>query len=225
MKSGRGILFAAVVSLGTAGALTWLFRSPDPHELRPAPAAKTDSTAAPAASGSAKPVVAMTDAAAELPPQIQEEVLRAGQPDPDPLASERRLDRLALELKPEEIQLLSRFVRDFAADGDQRAVGVELLARSPSEAALAALESIALTPVPQLGEPRREGFERALRARALEGLGSHPLDGAGKALQHVASSTDDSFLLDRARRALSARNGQAPEPAKQDNDALRKLLE
>lgn len=218
----RGV--AIVVPLIAAAGAFWLFRTADPESLRSAPAAVAASAPAPAGPAPALETPAKA-APPELSPEIQDEVRRAGQIDPDPLASERRLDRLAQALKTEEILSLSEFVRDFAADGDQRAVGVELLARSPSDAALGALEQIALSPVPKLGEPRREGFERALRARALEGLGSHPNRAADRALRHVADSTDDAFLSDRARRALASRSGQAPDPARQDDEALKKLLE
>jgi hypothetical protein len=165
-----------------------------------------------------------TASASKLSAAVKEEFERVGSLDEDPEASARRMDVLAERLKTPERKELRRMALDPFSDGDERAVAVELLARSSSEEAVPLLESIASDPPPKLQDSRQSSFEQVLRARAIEGLGEHPSPSAVASLRRVAGRTEDAFLLDRTRRALAAREAHVPAPEKQDEDALRRLL-
>lgn len=156
--------------------------------------------------------------------QLAKESLRSGQLDPDPAASEERLREMAARLKAADLDWLRSQVLNSQKEGDWRVTSVELLARSPALEAIPLNEAIVLSPVPSSEEALIISFEKALRARALEGIESHPSPNATKSLQRIASQAADPFLADRAHRALAHRQGLAPSLRAQDETALGTLL-
>ena len=161
---------------------------------------------------------------AKVSAEVLQEAARAGSIDPDPLRSEKRLDELAHQLTDQEIQSMAEIVKTPSNNGDLRALAVDLLARSKAPASLEPLEKIIISQWPLSTDPRMIGFEQSLRARAIEGLESHPSEHAFENLQNVLSQTNDSFLSDHAHRAMLHRQGQARSVEEQDQEALRKIL-
>lgn len=143
----------------------------------------------------------------------------------DPAADEKRLNDEAQALAKQDIEALALLARDTSAPGDPRATAAELLARVHKPEAVPSLESLAMEPLPKGLEPRPLAFEQALRGRALEGLGQTPGSEADKALARLRGKIDDPFLRDRLERTAAARKGGVETPDKQDEKALRKLLD
>lgn len=149
--------------------------------------------------------------------------LSATQKDSDALA--RDLDILASQLDEKKLRFLANTIKDHQADGDQRALAVDLMARNHSGLAAELLADFASSPSPQLNEPRRQEFEVLLRGMAVEGVmqAQEPTQ-AIRLLNNISSKTDSKFLNDRAQRALRHLSGQAPSPEQQDKKALEKLI-
>jgi hypothetical protein len=165
--------------------------------------------------GPAEQTVYMTPAPQEMiSKEIVAEAIRSGQIDNNPAATEHRLNELAKNLKPHEIRALGKVVKTPSSDGDLRAVAVDLLARNKSEENQKTLEEIIYSKWPENQDPRLDDFERALRARAVEGVGSKT------SLANACSKLEDKFLMDRACRAY---NGEK-SLAEQDQEALGKIL-
>lgn len=189
-----------------------------PNQLAPAPAPVTASGQGQSHAETATP---------PSPPKslVERESQRAGMLSPDPTADEKRLNDEARALGKPDLEALSLLARDPNAAGDPRATAAELLARAHSSEAVPPLESLAMEPLPKGLEPRALAFEQALRGRAIEGLGQTPGPAADKALAKLRSRVDDPFLRDRLERAAAARRGAVDSPEKQDEKALRKLLD
>jgi hypothetical protein len=150
---------------------------------------------------------------------------RVGQIDPDPKATEKRLEEDARELTPEEIRWLESQAADRKNDPDARFFAAYLMGLSHEEAAVDALGRIALSPVPKSKNERLVEQERAFRASAVEGISHSCKDfpvPVKDALLEVVSKQTDEFLRDRANRGLYAcQTGKPIE--EQDKEALEKL--
>lgn len=153
--------------------------------------------------------------------EFQREVALSSRIDPDPERSERRLDLLAAKISSEDQRFLKKIVMDPEANGDHRAVAEEILGRSPSSESY--LEEIAGRELADWKNSQRNDFERALSARAIEHLGHLPSAEAENSLRKLTQKLQDSFLVDRAHRALLARTGKVPSPEAQDQEALKVL--
>lgn len=169
-------------------------------------------------------VAARKPAAVTVSANILAEASRTGMTDQDPVASEKRLDLLAGNLTDEEIISMAEVVRQPSSDGDLRALAVDLLARNKGPQALQSLEQIIISKWSESTDPRRQGFEQSLRARAIEGLEGHPAPQATARLQSALSQVQDTFLNDHGQRALLHRQGQARSVQEQDEEALQKIL-
>lgn len=154
---------------------------------------------------------------------FQREVRLSSRLDEHPEETERRLNLMAAKLRSEDQRFLKEIVLDTNAGGDDRAVAEEILGRSTAPSTPSLLEEIASRDWGSLKDPQRSDFERALSARAIEQLGTHPSAAAENSLKTLTQTLNDSFLVDRAHRALLARSGQVAPPEKQDLEALQAL--
>lgn len=147
---------------------------------------------------------------------------RIGQVDPDPALTEKRLRAAAKELNPDEVAWLGDQALDPENSMDARFFATYLAALGSSEAGVATLRRIALSPVPPSKNERRVEEERVLRMQAVEGLGrSCALTSAKDSLLDVVSAADE-IVRDRAHRALYAcQTGKRIEDA--DKAAIQKL--
>jgi len=218
MKKGRGVTLA-VTTLILLVLLVGSFQKLPHHARSSAAANKQLPNPAVPPSRPAAPIKI-----ADIPEKIREEAKRSGQVDENSKETSDRLDQMAQGLKGAEIQLLNQVVKDPHADGDLRATSVELLARTKKEESLTALEDITATPWSQQTDPRTQAFEKALRARAIEGIENHPSQTATASLEKVIAQTQDRFLKDHAQRALLFRKGQVSSVEQQDEQALKKLI-
>lgn len=185
------------------------------------PPAAPGAASSPDSSSDSPPV---PPANAEVVDAWRDEVARAGRLSEDPAGDEERLNRLASLLTTEQLRDYSRVARDLEADGDARATAAELLARNRRPEAVPSLEELIASPVPSTRDPRTQGFELALRSRAIEGLATIPGREADESLARLRSRLDERFLVDRLSRAERARRGEVPSPEEQDREALRKLI-
>ncbi len=149
---------------------------------------------------------------------------RSGMIDKDPFKSEKRLNELSRKLSNQEIISMTEIIKTPSQESDLRALAVDLLARNRNKHVLGKLEEIITTKWPESADARVIGFEQALRARAIEGLESHPSPQATATLEKALRQTQDSFLLDHGQRALLHRRGQAKSVEAQDQEALSKIL-
>lgn len=173
------------------------------------------------------PAAAVTDrkpSTASVSAKVLAEAFRTGMTDQDPVASEKRLDVLAGDLTDEEIVSMAELVKQPSSNGDLRALAVDLLARNKGLSALQPLEQIIISRWSESTDPRMQGFEQSLRARAIEGLEGHPAQQATANLQSALSQVQDTFLNDHGQRALLHRQGQARSVQEQDEEALQKIL-
>ncbi|HEY8280114.1 MAG TPA: hypothetical protein VIH99_10850 [Bdellovibrionota bacterium] len=150
---------------------------------------------------------------------------RVGSVDPDPKATQKRLESIARQLKKEEIEWLERQSMDPLSDADARFFAVYLMGLSAQESAVASLTRIATQPIHPSKNARKNSEERSLRASAVEGMSRSckEFPGAVKdGLLEVISGQTDEFLRDRAHRGLYAcQTGKQIE--EQDKEALRKV--
>jgi hypothetical protein len=154
----------------------------------------------------------------------EEEGKRIGAVDPDPDLTQRRLELIARELHPSEIDWLKQEALRRDEMGDARFFATYLLALNGQEAAVGALREISLSPVPESKNPGLVELERQIRAQAVEGLSRvRGKDVARDALLDIVNGQADEFLRDRAHRGLYAwQTGKSIED--QDKEGLEKLL-
>ncbi len=143
-------------------------------------------------------------------------------------AVDEKIDSLAKAMNSYEMKKLSVMIESKSADGDQRAMAVELLARSKSEEAMQILNDFVLTHetgAVQTWNRNRE-FESVLRAQAIEGIAAYPKkDVALSYLSSLANKVDESFLKDRIARSEENLKGHAPTSQQQDDAALKQLVQ
>lgn len=216
-----------------AGGAWWLSRARPAVSVAPvAVTAATSAVVTPPSSAMITAAATATDTAdfrAGAPMKrvmdlYERESQRVGQVDPDPRATQKRLEASARELTPEEITWLAGQAMDIKNDADARFFAAFLLGLSRKEAAVKALGAIAVSPVPASKNERWVEQERAFRASAIEGFcracKDFPVLVKDTALD-VVSRQGDEFLGDRAHRCLySCQTGKSIES--QDKEALEK---
>lgn len=150
----------------------------------------------------------------------------------DPEAVETNLQKLATQLSEGEINILLEVIVDKNTNGDRRAMAVELLSRNKSVEALRKLEdfvkshsAVSEKPSEETDWSREQEFESVLRAQAVEGIATFPPPLANSVLTDLRSKVNESFLKDRIERSLAGLNKGMLPVDKQDEQALRKLIE
>ena len=122
-----------------------------------------------------------------------------GRVDPDPKATQKRLEENARELSPEEIRWLELQAADFKNDADARFFAAYMLGLSHREAAIEALGRLALSPIPATKNERlmeqEQAFLGALKAttgyRVTDG-DLELLEGEGRVLARFVPVPGDS---------------------------------
>lgn len=146
-----------------------------------------------------------------------------------PEVVDKKLDELAKVMTNAEIQKLLLLMTRADQDGDQRAMAVELLSRNKTPEALQALQDFVVNHQTNesTGWNRQREFESVLRAQAIEGIASYPRkELALSSLNSLSEHVSESFLRDRiARSGEYLRNGKVDPIEKQDENALKKLVE
>lgn len=219
-------LTAAALILGAALALPWIWppEAVNPEGSAPEGLREPASEAAPAPRRETTPrePAARPSGSDDLKSWIEAEALRVGALDDNPNESLRRMGKRAEALKAPEVPALEALALENGREGDRRFLAVELLALSPLPESARALGRIAISGRP--AQPLEPALETALRARALEGLGSHRSSEGRKVLRASLGRLDESFLVDRAQRALHAAEGAVAPPHEQDTRALETIL-
>ena len=151
--------------------------------------------------------------------EVTQEVSRLQE---NPEAAENKMQTLAAQY----IKKLADVMQDSKNNGDQRAMAVEILSRHQSIESLKKLEDFIQQPSESGAWNRNREFESVLRAQAIEGIASYPQkDLALSSLRALDPKLNESFLKDRIQRSMAGLKNQAPAAEKQDDEALRKLVE
>src|SRR4051812_4969863 len=125
--------FASFLGLLLVGGAFFFFRSP--AATKPGPVADA-TVAAPPASADAK-VFRAGVPKKRIMDLYETESVRVGKTDPDPAATQKRLEVVAGELSAEEVQWLERQALDPKSDTDARFFAVYMMGLSPQSAAIA----------------------------------------------------------------------------------------
>lgn len=144
-----------------------------------------------------------------------------------PKVIDEKFDRLAKSMDSFELKKLSLLIGDQNADSEQRAMAVELLARSKSAESMKILRDFVAadkTPVSATWNPNRE-YESVLRAQAIEGIATYPKkELALSYLNSLSDMVNESFLKDRISRSEESLKGRASAPI-QDESVLKQLVQ
>lgn len=160
--------------------------------------------------------------------KLQSEVQKISQLQEDPRSVEDGLKEFSRDLKREEIKLLYEASLDLQKPQDERFLAIMLLSWTEKTEVAPLLENIAISEIdPYLNPGRKFDFEEILRLKAVEGLSDLKLkpEMHQQHLKSIIRKTSNSQVADRAHRALWASQGQAESPEKQDEEALKKILE
>ena len=163
-------------------------------------------------------LAAATSQETPLMAKLREEGLNVGQTQ-DPAAAQKALEDLAAQVTSEDVISLRNKSLDSSVSTDERALIIQILTLSPLKEAQEALLDIATSAAPERGEERKNLEEGVLRAQAVEGLKSE------ESLSEVIKRTSNSFVSDRAQRALNHLAKGSPSPKEQDEKALKKVIE
>ncbi|MBC7741184.1 MAG: hypothetical protein H7061_03245 [Bdellovibrionaceae bacterium] len=146
----------------------------------------------------------------------------------DPNLVEKRLEDLALSLTTEDIESLKKIMNNADRNGDDRALAIELLSRKKTPQSLAALEGFVQSHQTTTKEnwSRPQEFNSVGAAQAIEGIAAYPeKDKALTALDSLAKTVDESFLLDRIARSKQSLIGNTDATEEQDNGALKQFVQ
>lgn len=174
----------------------------------------------------AKPVV--------IPPEVfvkkfKTEALQIGKIQNKPEEAEKRLRQLANEMRPQDVEGMYEIISDENANGDQRALAVELLSMKNDTNSLIALQNFVANKKTINGTKwdAKKELETVLRAQAVEGIAVYPQkEIALSTLNYLQSRVDDKFLSERIGRASSGiLTGNNKSSQQQDDEALKKLVE
>jgi hypothetical protein len=160
--------------------------------------------------------------------QLINEAQKISQLQSDPKSVDESIDKLAHKMNSLEIKKLAILIENKNENGDNRAMGVELLSRAQSEEAMTVLKDFVATHETGAGKDwnRNREFESVLRAQAIEGIAAYPQkDLALSYLNSLAQKVDESFLKDRIVRSEENLKGRAPPSQQQDETALKQLVQ
>lgn len=219
--ASRGLILAAGLILTAAIALPWLF-PPGEGTREGVPPLRQPAANPQTPHGQDVPAQQQAPEPEDVQAWVAQEAIQIGALHDDPSESMERLQKKAGALSGEDIRALEALALENGREGDRRFLAVELLTMNAAPESARSLERIAVSSRPQ--RPLEPQLETALRARAIEGLGSHRSGIGQELLKKSLARLDESFLLDRAHRALLATEGAARSPEEQDQEALGRLL-
>lgn len=161
--------------------------------------------------------------------KFKSEALQIGKIQNKPEEAEKRLRRLASEMRPQDVEGMYEIISDENANGDQRALAVELLSMKNDTNSLIALQNFVANKKTINGtkwDVKKE-LETVLRAQAVESIATYPQkEIALSTLNYLQSKVDDKFLSERIGRATSGiLTGNNKSSQQQDDEALKKLVE
>jgi hypothetical protein len=169
-----------------------------------------------------------------IPPEVfvkkfKSEALQIGKIQNKPEEAEKRLRQLATEMRPQDVEGMYEIISDENANGDQRALAVELLSMKNDTNSLIALQNFVANKKTINGtkwDVKKE-LETVLRAQAVESIATYPQkEIALSTLNYLQSKVDDKFLSERIGRATSGiLTGNNKSSQQQDDEALKKLVE
>jgi hypothetical protein len=171
---------------------------------------------------------------AVIPPEVfvkkfKTEALQIGKIQNKPEEAEKRLRQLANEMRPQDVEGMYEIISDENANGDQRALAVELLSMKNDTNSLIALQNFVANKKTINGTKwdAKKELETVLRAQAVEGIAVYPQkEIALSTLNYLQSRVDDKFLSERIGRASSGiLTGNNKSSQQQDDEALKKLVE
>lgn len=151
------------------------------------------------------------------------EVDQIGMTQANPDQIENRLQGLSRQMEPEHKIYLKTVLNNQNANGDDRAMAIELLTRNQTAESVEILKNYAANESTNLGA--RAEQELVFKAQAIEGLAAyqdHPV--AISYLDEIRKKTSYPFLQDRARRAEAVLKNEGPAIETQDLDALKKII-
>lgn len=160
--------------------------------------------------------------------KFKKEALQLAKIQNNPELIQNRMKALADAMSPQDVQGLFELISNDKNDGDQRALAVELLSLKNDTTSLMALQNFVANNVTVNGTKwdRKKELETILRAQAVESIAAYPQrDIALSTLGYLQQRVDEKFLNDRIGRATASLTENAPSLKKQDDDALKKLLE
>lgn len=169
-----------------------------------------------------------------IPPEVfvkkfKSEALQIGKIQNKPEEADKRLRQLASEMRPQDVEGVYEIISDENANGDQRALAVELLSMKNDTNSLIALQNFVANKKTINGTKwdAKKELETILRAQAVEGIAVYPeKEIALSTLNYLQSRVDDKFLSERIGRASSSiLTGSAKSSQQQDEEALKKLVE
>jgi len=163
----------------------------------------------------------LPDSLAPFETQFQSRLEEISQTTENPELVENDLDQFGQSLGPDDLGRLKEKALSAKSNGDEVGLSLDLLGRSDSPIAEAALlDAVLHSP----GLKAREGG--TLQLLALEGLMSQAQrKNSPQALQKVMSESGDSLISKRAAQGLGALKGENPWPSETDDNALESLLE
>lgn len=161
--------------------------------------------------------------------KFKSEALQIGKIQNKPEEVEKRLRQLASEMRPQDVEGMYEIISDENANGDQRALAVELLSMKNDTNSLIALQNFVANKKTINGtkwDVKKE-LETVLRAQAVESIATYPQkEIALSTLNYLQSKVDDKFLSERIGRASSGiLTGNNKSSQQQDDEALKKLVE
>lgn len=161
--------------------------------------------------------------------KFKSEALQIGKIQNKPEEAEKRLRQLATEMRPQDVEGMYEIISDENANGDQRALAVELLSMKNDTNSLIALQNFVANKKTINGtkwDVKKE-LETVLRAQAVESIATYPQkEIALSTLNYLQSKVDDKFLSERIGRATSGiLTGNNKSSQQQDDEALKKLVE
>lgn len=137
----------------------------------------------------------------------QTESERVGKADPDPKATQIRLQGLAANLNAEEVQWLVKQALDPKIEMDARFFAVYLVGLNPHPSSVEALSQVAASPLPESKKAKEWKADRYLRMNAIEGMCTQAHCKLSETRDHlldVQTALQDEPLRDFVNRCLYA---------------------
>ena len=161
--------------------------------------------------------------------RFQMEAAHVGKVQANPELAKERMRILAREMTAKDVEQMYEIMSDERANGDQRALAVELLSIKNDGASLQALQNFVANSKSISGAKwdSKKELETVLRAQAVESIANFPeKDIAISTLNFLQQKVDQKFLSERIGRAsLNLMSGGNKPVQQQDEEALKKLVE
>lgn len=160
--------------------------------------------------------------------QFKAEVIQVGRLQKNPEEAQQRMNQMAAQMTQSDVRALSDIISDENANGDERALAVELLSLKNDTASLTALQNFVATSnkVDGITAERKKEFETVLRAQAVESIAAYPeKEIAISTLTYLQGKVDNRFISERIGRASNSLMYGTENLKQQEDDALKKLVE